>query len=452
MGLLMATVVFAVPVAAWLAAVHPGIALGALWLIALNGVPLIDLQSGTGQLRPTDLAVLAIVLMGVFRWLLDSRDRSVLPTSIATMCSLLGVWWFITLVRSLDAGVPVADAFLFGRDFLSFIVVIPAAWLLLATPAARRECAVVVVVGVGIYALFYVAGALGLLDAVRFTHPQQIRTAGSIQRLYTPMNDLVVTVSVFGAALLATTRRSRATPWIAVLTGVTFLAFLLQLTRAAYLGMAVGGVIAVAIALTRGARVRRVLMRRAATLVVAVGIAGFATVGLGATSLPTGEVGQRISSGFSDISETSGTIGYRLNVYNRMFVVLGPDWPAGLGFLHPRDRYFPDLPDGTIRNADVGLLNGVMTMGLVGLLLLLFVPLAVARHVAQMRHQRPAWLMVGFFGWLSLLIVTSPTLITLFSPTGLLSTGLTLALCGAGTGYPGKGPQTPAHAASILHL
>jgi hypothetical protein len=243
------------------------------------------------------------------------------------------------------------------------------------------------------------------------------------------MNDLVITVAIFGAAVLATTRRDRATPLIVAMTIVMLLAFLLQLTRATYLGMAIGLLIATTIALTRGASVRRILVRRITLLltILSVGILGL--VGLGSSNTPTTAINERISSGLSQVSEKTGTVGYRVNLYSEMLHILGSRWPVGLGFLHPRDKFFPSLPSGSIRNDDVGLLNAVMTMGVIGLLLLFGVLIAVAHHVARTASGRPTWLVVGLFGWLSLLAATSPTLVTLFSPTGLISVGLTLVLC-----------------------
>jgi hypothetical protein len=433
-GVALALVVLALPLAGWVALSHPGATVGALWLVALNGIPLIDLQSGTGQLRPTDIAVVATVLIAAGRQLLAPRTIHRLPVAVAAACTLFGLWWCLTLFRSLEAGIPATDAFFFGRDFVSFIIVIPAAWLIFQTPSAWRECVIVVVVGAAAFSVFYIAGALGLVDAVRFTHPQLVSSDGTVQRLYTPMNDLVVTVAVFAGAVLATTRKSRVTPWICGLAAITLLAFLLQLTRAAYLGMAIGVVIAIAIALTRGPQIRAILFRRVKAVLVVGGVLLLLVGGAGSRSLPTSVITERISSGFTDLGERSGTVGYRFNLYHQMLEVLGPDWPVGLSFLHPKDRYFPDLPDGTIRNADVGLLNAVMTMGLIGFALLLCVPLAVARYVSRTRQRRPPWVIVGFFAWLAVLIAGLPTLITLFSSTGLVSTGLTLALCATAAG------------------
>jgi hypothetical protein len=428
---LVIALLLALPLTSWLAFAHPGVTVGALWLIALNGVPLLNLQTGVGQLRMSDIAVIAIVLVALLQSLVKNGNRRPLPSSLAIVCAVFGAWWCFTFVRSINVGVPAKDVLLYGRDFLSLVILIPAGWIILRTPKAQRECLVVILLGAGLYSVAYVGGTLGLVNAVSFTHPQQIRSVGNIQRLYTSMNDLVVTVAVFGVATLATTRRNRATPFIAALSAITLLAFLLQLTRAAYLGMAIGGLIGVSIALTRGRGVRRILARRASILFAILAVSFVAIMGVGSGGVPTGIISERITSGVSEFSETSGTVGYRVNLYHQMITILGSDWPVGLGFLHPRDHYFAGLPEGSIRNADVGLMNAVMTMGVIGLLLLYGVLFSVALYVVRTRDDRPAWLVVGILAWLTVVVAGSPTLITLFSPTGLISTGLTLVLCSA---------------------
>ncbi len=429
-GLFVCALLLGVALVAWLVVTHPGVAVGALWLAALNGIPLIDIQSGVGEFKPTDLAVVALVLIAIVHWLISPGDRRPLPRGVVIACVLFGGWWFITFTRSISAGIPATDAFFFGRDFLSFVVVIPAAWVVLSRPSAWRECVVVVLIGTGIYALAYVASALGLVDASIFTHPQQIIAFGSVQRLYTPMNDLVVAVATFSVAASATARRSRATPWVTALAAITLLAFLLQLTRAAYLGVGLGAVIAIVIAITRGAEVRRVLLQRVGIVLVAGAMFFFASAGFGSTGVPTGVVSQRISTGVGEVEGTSGTFGYRVNLYHQMFRVLGPEWPIGLGFLHPKDRYFTDLPGGTIRNGDVGLMNAVMTMGVIGLALIFGMLIAMASYVVSTREHRPPWIVIGLFAWLAVLAAGSPTLVTLFSTSGILSTALALVLCG----------------------
>ena len=78
----------------------------------------------------------------------------------------------------------------------------------------------------------------------------------------------------------------------------------------------------------------------------------------------------RAESGIEEIQARSGTFGYRYNVQSKMLDVVGSRWPVGVGFWHPDDRFVSGLPSGSIRNGDVGVLNGITTIGAVGTLLL----------------------------------------------------------------------------------
>ena len=71
-----------------------------------------------------------------------------------------------------------------------------------------------------------------------------------------------------------------------------------------------------------------------------------------------------------------------------MLVVLGPAWPIGLGFLHPAIHYVAGLPEGSIRNSDLGLMQVLMTMGVLGLALLLSIVLVPAGSAVR-------WLLVA---------------------------------------------------------
>ena len=48
--------------------------------------------------------------MAAVHWLISSGSRRALPRGLAIACAVLGAWWFITFVRSLDAGIPAVDA------------------------------------------------------------------------------------------------------------------------------------------------------------------------------------------------------------------------------------------------------------------------------------------------------------------------------------------------------
>jgi hypothetical protein len=111
---------------------------------------------------------------------------------------------------------------------------------------------------------------------------------------------------------------------------------------------------------------------------------------------------------------------------------LGGHALLGLGFIDPRDQYDPSLPYGSIRNSDVGILNVVMTMGVVGAVLY-YLPLLTVGVALAIRGWRGcsntiAWIGLGSFAWCVTAAVTSPTLVTLFSPTGVVSAAAMLGL------------------------
>jgi hypothetical protein len=110
-----------------------------------------------------------------------------------------------------------------------------------------------------------------------------------------------------------------------------------------------------------------------------------------------------------------------------MLDVLGSGWIDGLGFLHPASHPVPELPVGSIRNGDTGVMNSLMTMGAVGTVLLYFAPLAILiavirrwQALAEPGEQRDLeWFFFGATMWLIGVLVTSISLTTLFSVSGL---------------------------------
>jgi hypothetical protein len=116
--------------------------------------------------------------------------------------------------------------------------------------------------------------------------------------------------------------------------------------------------------------------------------------------------------------------------------ILHGHWITGLGFLHPASHYFSVLPFGSIRNPDVGVLNAVMTFGIVGACLL-YMPLliclkAVVRGVRADVLTDEA-LRLGIAVWIIATVVASFTLIDLFSLGGLECTACMLGLAAAAT-------------------
>jgi hypothetical protein len=167
------------------------------------------------------------------------------------------------------------------------------------------------------------------------------------------------------------------------------------------------------------------------SLVLIVG--AFTFVGDAGSGGAVGAVVSRATSSISDVQSRGANVGYRLDVAGRMQQVLGSEWPIGLGFWHPSFHYVPDLPDGSIRNSDLGVSNSLMTMGVIGTMLL-YLPLLYAIVALQRARTRrrgspsEAWLVYGIAAWLLIAVAASATLSTLFTVNGLALAAFVVSL------------------------
>jgi hypothetical protein len=106
---------------------------------------------------------------------------------------------------------------------------------------------------------------------------------------------------------------------------------------------------------------------------------------------------------------------------------LGSRWPLGLGFLSPRTNYFADLPKGEIRNADTGVFNVIMTMGIIGTVVLYAAPVSLLWALLRRprwRGERDSFLFMGGIIWLVTVLITSYSLGSLVSVSGLATTAV----------------------------
>ena len=148
-----------------------------------------------------------------------------------------------------------------------------------------------------------------------------------------------------------------------------------------------------------------------------------------------GAVAQRFVSTFTDIGSSNtatSTVAVRTSVAHDMLTVLGGKWPIGVGFVPPSAHYYAILPKGSLRDVDLGVLNAVMTMGVIGAVLV-FAPLVVVL-MACMRAARTTdpdrryWLIYGGQMWIVATIGASLTLVTLFSKSGLVMSAVIIAV------------------------
>lgn len=443
---------------AWLALVrmHPPVALGLWMLAAVNALPGPNLNSLSlaGRFRPWDGLFVALILATpvAARARRKSRLRMRVPRWLILVAVLMTMWWALTLLRSvLNDAVPFKLAVLFGRDLLFLPWVAVCSTFFLRGAADAMTVLKTGMVGVSFFAAGYIVTAVGGINAGWLVHNYQLGEAVGNVRVYASGNDLVT--ALFPVALWLSVylsgRPSLLYRLLALLFGVEVL---VQFTRATYLGVALGLLVSGALAFSSPVfpRLRDKLVRLLS--VIAAGVAlplllfTVATPKLVESAVGGNSVAKRIISIQQDItgshSRASGgnSLSYRLSIAGKLENHLGTNWMWGLGFIHPQLGRFPDLPDGTIRNVDVGSLGIVMVFGLVGLGLILFTPARTMWTLARRRpHRDPASAAasLGLVAFLAGALAASVTLVTFFLPTTASMSGV-LAACGLALAYDTK--------------
>ena len=274
-----------------------------------------------------------------------------------------------------------------------------------------------------------VAGGLNLSVLINPTLTNELE---GLTRIYAYMGDVVVAGAIIAAGTAILARSSRLRLGASALFVLLTVGALSQFSRASYASMLAGFLVLVGIAIFRAPAPMAVARKVVPALVLLAAL--FPVLGL---VHPTEQSSQsaaqvfatRAGSGIEEIQARSGTFGYRYNVQSEMLDVVGNRWPVGVGFWHPDDRFVSGLPSGSIRNGDVGVLNGITTIGAVGTTLLY---LPVLGTILFLWRRRPTgsegWdgFIFGASGWLFGVVVASISLVTLFSVQGLLLTAVVL--------------------------
>ena len=167
--------------------------------------------------------------------------------------------------------------------------------------------------------------------------------------------------------------------------------------------------------------------RTVGAVVIVAGLV--AILSLAAPSLLTTYAGKplsRLSGVIVQVSSGTGSLAYRFRVAHDLLALLHGDplkWVTGLGFLSPTYRYFPGLPLGSIKNSDLGLVDGIMLLGIVGVVLTYLVALIPLGHLLSDTRARhlPAstdWLSFALMVWLTQVLLGSYSLQTLWEQSG----------------------------------
>lgn len=409
--------------------------LALLLVLLVNGVPFLDLSllNTSGTFNFEDPVLLLLFAIGAFEFVTRPHAfRGRVPTWVLVLLCVFTASWVVGVFFGVYHGTPLLKAMLFGRDLF-------AVWLIAVVALVvrdRQDVELVVAVVVAAAVTYSIAHAVqvGLGVNTSFvTHPKRITETLGFARLYSRIIPMTV-FSFFaslGYLLWGTTARVRTVALLAVCAiGVEQL---LQLTRANYLALAVALVVGTVAALaTRSVRwgvgkAGNVLIATSASV---VGIYLLSLTSLARSSIWLA-VQNRIASTANDVSVAGGNFGYRLILYREMLNILGNRWVLGLGFQHPEYHWFATLPNGTIRNSDVGVLGVLMPLGLFGLVPLLALGVwALARSVVAMRTDDPIVRIVGWTCFCTCIValVSAPTLGYFSTLPGLLTTACAIGL------------------------
>lgn len=419
-----------------LALAERGVLIGILLLAAMNGIPELDTSHRiVNHFTAQDLAICMLILSAIAFSVLDRtpyRPTRAGRTAIAA-ATLLLAWCLAMVARTiLTTHVPLLTAVAFARDYLYF------ALLLIVLPRMRlasrdiHTMLATLTAGVCTFAVAQIATALHLGRVGALIHVGHTSTQAGVTRVYADMTDLVtagLALSV-AAALSATDRRLRriARP-VALLLIVSVV---VQLTRARWIGFLVAFLLVSVWFMLHRDRfsVSPVLRRRlggllgAAVLMVAVLL--LAVPGL----FSSGPFIHRVVSIFTTVENGGGTVRVREAVTRTMTHYLGGNWFAGIGFISPNTHYFLGLPNGSIEDPDLGVLNAIMPMGVIGaaaiyLPVVLVLGHSLRRSSGSARH---AWLRYGGVMWIVATLISSLTLVTLFSTSGLALSAVLLTV------------------------
>lgn len=418
---------------ATLALANRGLFVAAMVLASMDGIPFLDTSRIVfSKYTLEDAAICGLLGAGaIWVWLDNGSYR---PTAAGTALSRCGVpllaWYLFTLLRSLAQHVPLQHAAAYGRDFLYFsllLIVMPRVRL------SRRDIGAALLalaLGASVFAAGQVLLATGTGNPGSLIHFEKTRRESGLVRVYASMTDLVdagLAVAV-GALLLARSRRLR---WLATPVALLLLAsVIVQLTRARWIGLSAGLLLAGVWVMLRGGSGSALLRRRLGLGAMSLAIVVLLLV-VAAPGIVSGDaLAGRLLSIFSDLGSGGGTVAVRETATHTLTGYVGGQWLQGLGFIPPSAHYFYGMPEGSIRDSDLGVLNALATMGAVGALLI-YVPalLALAQSLrACATRSGWAWLSFGGSMWLAATLISSLTLVTLFSASGLALTAMVLAL------------------------
>jgi len=418
----------------------------ALLLVAsVDGFPLVSLADRfrSGFLRLPDLCLMALIGLAIARRHLTGssrvtqwRDRTIIfSLALATCCAA-------AVFHSTMNGGTMFQSLLFGRDYLFLAALACTLMWLFPTRAHWDGFRKVILAAGAVLGLFSVGVSIELLPPAAI-NAHQVDSSEGVTRIWSASGSLLIFVFALSVGNLLLARK--ASLWDIAVPVITGTSVILTLSRSLYFGLIAAIILAPLLwymTSGSGSDPRRMVKRllKGVTIVAAALVVGN-VVGLAGT--PIESISERATQGFTNInSAASGstvrknTFTYRLRVTDRMLDVLGDDWITGLGLIHPADRYFTTLKNGSIRDVDVGSLGPLMTMGIFGLILIYLPLLSLIFLTADYGPRSPParrGFMLGILFWGLFILAASPTLGVVVNPETAILLGVVfgLALRGA---------------------
>jgi hypothetical protein len=410
-----------------------GVLVGILVLALLNGVPFLNTQigatgaAGSNALNDAIYVVLvAILLVGaICRVRHPEQDRI---AGIALVWAIVFLtWWSFKVIHG-SGVVPSSTAAKYGRAFFYFGTLLPL--LLYAVREMRHLAGFLGALTAGI--VLYSVGQIAVTvhhEIPGLIHIDHVNNFDGVTRVYSFMGELLtVAFPMAFAVLLLGPKRWRW--WALGMTLLTGVANALSFTRAAYFSELLALSAASAFWVWRtGWQARRVRWFTFGVLLVVIVIiaSGIGTEGSGGASSPVQAVIARLVLGVTNVQNQTGTAGLRLRLDHLELGLLGHHWLTGLGFLDPTYYYVPGLPHGSIQDVDLGSVDLLMTMGVIGMIIAYALPIAA---VVYLLRRGQGLIQYGGVVCLGTLLVGSLTLGGLSTESGLvvLASVLTISL------------------------
>lgn len=397
-------------------------------VIVFNVVPFINIFNVqlVSSLRVQDaMFLLSIVAYGI-RTVLHPLPKK--RTIDWVGVSIIGLVFYVALravLTSLHYGLPMLSSFAFARTYFYYLMYFPIRRLILTH---RTPWMVSLLVYGVFFSLAIIIESLAHINLTFITHPYGYQFRGAVVRLFDYGQALSWLSLSFLSGKFLSARRGRK---MLVGMGVIICAVSLVLgySRALTVGIVLGLFLAIMVSVS--ARGRKLYF----VGLVILGLTVSASVmKIASPSLWT-QLASRYESTISLVTNDTGTLGYRTQIYQAFYEPLVLQDPVmGVGFVNPNySGIYYYLPYHSLEDTDLGFVSPLVTMGIVGTGLV-FLPFGVEEFlILRKKHSGE----IGANIFVLSAVITSLTLVTLFDLySGIIAAVIALSWLGASETEP----------------